>query len=634
MTVVKDAKGNTTSYEYDCEGNKTKMTDANGNANIYQYDDLNRMIAAADPDGDTIYYVYNADGTLQSKTDANGITCNLSYDTFGRLIKKDFPGTDQDIVFEYDLNGNKTKEIGSNFEFTYTYDAVNRLLSKTDNILNKTISYTYDNVGNRATMTDGENGLTEYTYDNLNRLVELENPDNEITAFSYGKIGEKLTQTNANGTLAEYSYDTGYRMILLANVKGNGDTISSFAYSYDNAGNRMSKIYENGDTEMYSYDSLYQLVKVQTKDKTTEYEYDAVGNRLRLFTAEGAENAETTVYNYNTDNQLLYYTINGIDTKSYLYDANGNAVQLSIFNSQLSIADTYYYSFNYENNLTQISAVNDTNVLTYTYSSGINRLSKTTNGQTVKYFYDNNDVLTEYDTNNVVVCRYTTNLRIDDIISAKRGGTVEYFHKDALGSITNLTLSNENILVSYRYTSFGSIESQSNEHQNEFTYTGRQIDREAGLYYYRSRYYNSEIGRFTQKDKIGAKGGLNLYLYVKDNPIIYIDPSGKCKQGKLDTSKKWNENNKIGYSNCKKTGNDCGLFGWADEYECDEYKATKGEWKKWLCEKVKCGCKEPTVEQTIYDWKLNKSNVKVCSYSDPSIDIETEFTVKCEAIKK
>ena len=62
--------------------------------------------------------------------------------------------------------------------------------------------------------------------------------------------------------MREIFYDTGYRMILLANVKSNGDTISSFAYSYDNAGNRLSKIYENGDTELYSYDSLYQLVKI------------------------------------------------------------------------------------------------------------------------------------------------------------------------------------------------------------------------------------------------------------------------------------------------------------------------------------------------------------------------------------
>jgi len=110
---------------------------------------------------------------------------------------------------------------------------------------------------------------------------------------------------------------------------------------------------------------------------------------------------------------------------------------------------------------------------------------------------------------------------------------------DAFGSITNLTLSNENISVSYRYNEFGAIMSQSNSHQNDFTYTGRQINREAGLYYYRSRYYNSAVGRFAQKDKYYRKflnltmryKNINidfnlLYLYVENNPFKFIDPLG------------------------------------------------------------------------------------------------------------
>ena len=197
-------------------------------------------------------------------------------------------------------------------------------------------------------------------------------------------------------------------MILLANKKSNGDTISSFAYTYDNAGNRMSKIYENGDTEIYSYDSLYQLVKVQTKDKKTEYEYDKVGNRMQMknFTTEDTENTE---YKYNSDNQLLSYSVNGSDTIIFEYDNNGNQIAKGDNN------DTHYYSYDFENNMIGISAVNDTNIISYIYSPDGKRLKRYLNGVGTKYFYDADDVITEYDTNTTVQVRYTNNLGIDDM---------------------------------------------------------------------------------------------------------------------------------------------------------------------------------------------------------------------------
>ncbi len=58
-----------------------------------------------------------------------------------------------------------------------------------------------------------------------------------------------------------------------------------------------------------------------------------------------------------------------------------------------------------------------------------------------------------------------------------------------------------------------------------FGYTGREPD-ETGLVYYRARYYDPTLGRFTQRDPIGFSGGVNRYRYVNDNPIMYYDPLG------------------------------------------------------------------------------------------------------------
>ena len=82
-------------------------------------------------------------------------------------------------------------------------------------------------------------------------------------------------------------------------------------------------------------------------------------------------------------------------------------------------------------------------------------------------------------------------------------------------------------MQTYSYDSFGNIP-QTGSISQPYAFTSREYDSETGMYFYRARYYDSKVGRFVTKDPIGFAGGdENLYAYVGNNPVIWIDPSGK-----------------------------------------------------------------------------------------------------------
>lgn len=69
----------------------------------------------------------------------------------------------------------------------------------------------------------------------------------------------------------------------------------------------------------------------------------------------------------------------------------------------------------------------------------------------------------------------------------------------------------------------------SGEQVGNYGYTGREPDA-SGLEYYRGRYYDAVLGRFSQRDPIGLAGGINDYAYVEGNPVNALDPSGTSKE--------------------------------------------------------------------------------------------------------
>ncbi len=113
------------------------------------------------------------------------------------------------------------------------------------------------------------------------------------------------------------------------------------------------------------------------------------------------------------------------------------------------------------------------------------------------------------------------------LISFSSAYELEFYHSDHLGSPVLVTDESGAVQWSSDYDVFG--EAVNEEGDGDLGYNQKEKD-DTGLLYYGARYYNAELGRFITADTVkGSAGSLqsqNLYVYVQNNPMKYIDPTG------------------------------------------------------------------------------------------------------------
>ncbi|OAT32493.1 core protein, partial [Buttiauxella brennerae ATCC 51605] len=105
---------------------------------------------------------------------------------------------------------------------------------------------------------------------------------------------------------------------------------------------------------------------------------------------------------------------------------------------------------------------------------------------------------------------------------------IHLYHCDHRG--LPLALIDETGAIAWRaeYDEWGNQLSEENPHhlQQLIRLPGQQADEETGLYYNRHRYYDPQQGRYITQDPIGLSGGWNVYSYVYNDPLGFVDPLG------------------------------------------------------------------------------------------------------------
>lgn len=535
LGLVVDPMGFGTKYAYDAVGNMLFVTDAQRRTTHYIYDAADRVIEAKRPDGVSVLTTYDQAGRIIAETNGRNQTTGYRYDNRNRQVEIIHPSGDN-VRFTYDAMGRRTSMTDRNGTTRYHYNLIGWLEESIDPWGHQ-VRYTYDAAGSRTRMNlhyGGADFTWTYGYDDAGRVTSLQAPGvPRPDSFVYDRAGRMERLTYANGDTVDLAYDLAGELTAIASLNSAAETLLQYTYHYDQAGRRTNITRSvSGEPEenlAYTYDAGGRLTSSGPEGSMAnrEYYYDLAGNRHTMTVNDGGETGVYT-YVYDPVNRLLEEfgpePGGGRYQKSQTYDGEGSLTRVEKDGKEVTL---YYYDE--ESRLVQVT--NPSGQMTrYTYNGDGRRISMTEARGKTFFIYDGTEVLAEADATGTIKIAYSR-LPGGQLVSQWQGGKTFWYHLDGLGSTIAMTDESGQIRNRYGYDEYGNPTDKTSEQVfNRFTFTGQAWDASVGLYHYKARYYNPQAGRFLTQDTY--KGDAwepwtqNLYTYVGNNPVNYVDPTG------------------------------------------------------------------------------------------------------------
>ena len=553
-----DAAGGVTRWEYDAVGNAIAESGATYPTRS-EYDTMNRRIAlwtnrssnewdvtrwAYDPatglctsktyaDGSATTYEYTSDGLLETTRYAGGHWVRNVYDAKRQVVETRYDDTG-DTTYVRDALGRETSAANSLAAYAYLRDRNGIATNETATIGGRSHTLRRE--------LDGQGRIATFGIENSGRTSSL--------TFGYRQDGRIGSVTNGDVTVdyaySDDGYDTGYTLAVqggatfvrtLVRDPCRRDLVTAvhnsfgadFNYSYDALSRIVSRGEGTGEADRFAYDPLNQVIAethpaLGTNDAaSTAFAYDNIGNLTSALSG-----GVTNLFGANPLNQYVSIDANGRMFEP-TYDADGNLTSFGTLTcqydsaSRLSMVYTNgaLYAANYYDHMgRRVRMVARDISHTFVYDGWNIVLEVSERGgftNRVEYFWGK-------DLSGTIGGAGGTG----GLLYLKRNGEIYVPIYDAYGDIVEYRAADGTLVASYRYDAFGRIIAQSGPMSRlfRFRHATKCFDWQTGIYYYGNRYYLPQLRRWLNRDPLEESGGLNLYVFCKNNGLSLGDLLG------------------------------------------------------------------------------------------------------------
>ncbi len=533
----------TTAFEWDANSNLTSVTPPGRPPHLMDYSPVGLLseytppVLASIADGRTVNE-YNIARDIERSTSPDGLVTTYAYDSAGRLNDIQTPAG----AFHHDYfpatpctgcTPGRLRQITSPDEvaLSLTYDGPLLTGSTWSGPANGGVAYAYNadfKVKTETVAAANGSSVVEFGYNADKQLTcasptSCSAPGADALRLNYDFTTGLPSGTSVGTTTEPVTYTSLGELETQSGIVGSanvfGETYDSDAAHRDALGRvKRKRELVNGNTTTwdYTYDLANRLQAVSLNGAPYEsYTYDDNGNRLTV--ANGGASTSAT---YDAQDRLLTY-----GPWSYSYTANGELLT----KSNATTGEFWSYKYDTFGNLKRVTLPTG-DVIEYLIDGQNRRVAKLKNGVPSKQwlYADRLRPVAELDGAGNLLARFVwaSGSAAPDLVVAS-GKTYRLF-RDQLGSPRTLVDASSGATAGVmRHDAWGVVLEDSLSSLVPFGFAGGLYDPDTGLVRFGARDYDPQIGRWVSKDPIRFGGHqANLYVYVGNDPVNRIDPSG------------------------------------------------------------------------------------------------------------